>query len=162
MRDTDADRRFNDFVIRFANVNGSGWASANLFFARSILRMGVPIAPRNIFPSNIQGLPTWYEVRVTRKGWLGARGGTDMLVAMNAQTFEQDVAALEPGGYLFYNSTRPLPPWSCATTSCPRHAADRNLRRPISDPGSASSTEHRLCRRAGGAARYRARRSSRR
>ena len=100
----------NDFVIRFANVNGSGSSSANFLFARSILRMGVPIAPRNIFPSNIQGLPTWYEVRVSEEGWLGARGGADMLVAMNAQTFAQDVAALEPGGYLFYDSTRPLPP----------------------------------------------------
>ena len=100
----------NDFVIRFANVNGSGSASANLLFARSILRMGVPIAPRNIFPSNIQGLPTWYEVRVNEEGWLGARGGADVLVAMNPQTFAQDVAALEPGGYLFYDSTRPLPP----------------------------------------------------
>ena len=102
----------NDFVIRFANVNGSGSASANLLFARSILRMGVPIAPRNIFPSNIQGLPTWYEVRVSEDGWLGARGGADILVAMNAQTFAQDVAALEPGGYLFYDSSRPLPPSS--------------------------------------------------
>jgi 2-oxoglutarate ferredoxin oxidoreductase subunit alpha len=100
----------NDFVIRFANVNGSGSASANLLFARSILRMGVPIAPRNIFPSNIQGLPTWYEVRVSEEGWLGARGGAEILVAMNAQTFAQDVAALEPGGYLFYDSTRALPP----------------------------------------------------
>jgi 2-oxoglutarate ferredoxin oxidoreductase subunit alpha len=100
----------NDFVIRFANVNGSGSASANLLFARSILRMGVPIAPRNIFPSNIQGLPTWYEVRVSERGWLGARGGADMLVAMNPQTFVQDIAALDSGGYLFYDSTRPLPP----------------------------------------------------
>jgi 2-oxoglutarate ferredoxin oxidoreductase subunit alpha len=98
----------NDFVIRFANVNGSGSASANLLFARSILRMGVPIAPRNIFPSNIQGLPTWYEVRVTAEGWLGARGGTDLMVAMNPQTFAQDVASIEPGGYLFYDSSRPI------------------------------------------------------
>ncbi len=101
----------NDFVIRFSNVNGSGSSSANLLFARSILRMGVPIAPRNIFPSNIQGLPTWFEVRVSERGLLGARGGgADMLVAMNPQTFAQDVAALAPGGYLFYDSTRPLPP----------------------------------------------------
>jgi 2-oxoglutarate/2-oxoacid ferredoxin oxidoreductase subunit alpha len=100
----------NDFVIRFANVNGSGSASANLLFARSIMRMGVPIAPRNIFPSNIQGLPTWYEVRISEKGRLGARGGADILVAMNPQTFAQDIAAIEPGGYLFYDSTRPLPP----------------------------------------------------
>ena len=98
----------NDFVIRFANVNGSGSASANLLFARSILRMGVPIAPRNIFPSNIQGLPTWYEVRVSEAGFLGARGGSDILVAMNPQTFVQDVASIEPGGYLFYDSTRPI------------------------------------------------------
>jgi 2-oxoglutarate/2-oxoacid ferredoxin oxidoreductase subunit alpha len=98
----------NDFVIRFANVNGSGSASANLLFARSILRMGVPIAPRNIFPSNIQGLPTWYEVRVSEAAFLGARGGADILVAMNPQTFVQDLAAIEPSGYLFYDSTRPI------------------------------------------------------
>ncbi len=98
----------NDFVIRFANVNGSGSASANLLFARSILRMGVPIAPRNIFPSNIQGLPTWYEVRVSEAGFLGARGGADIMVAMNSQTFAQDLASIEPGGYLFYDSTRPI------------------------------------------------------
>ena len=99
----------NDFVIRFANVNGSGSASANLLFARSILRMGAPIAPRNIFPSNIQGLPTWYEVRVTGDGHLGARGGTDLMVAMNPQTFDKDVASIEAGGYLFYDSSRPIP-----------------------------------------------------
>ncbi len=98
----------NDFVIRFANVNGSGSASANLLFARSILRIGVPIAPRNIFPSNIQGLPTWYEVRVTADGYLGARGGIDVMVAMNPQTFDSDVASIEPGGYLLYDSSRPI------------------------------------------------------
>ena len=100
----------NDFVIRFANVNGSGSASANLLFARSIMRMGVPIAPRNIFPSNIQGLPTWYEVRVSEEGRLGARGGADIIVAMNPQTFAQDIAAIESGGYLFYDSSRPIAP----------------------------------------------------
>src|SRR6202040_1033892 len=71
--------------------------------------MGVPVAPRNIFPSNIQGLPTWYEVRVSEAGHLGARGGVDMMVAMNPQTWDQDVAGIEPGGYLFYDSTKPLP-----------------------------------------------------
>ena len=100
----------NDFVIKFANVNGSGSASANELFAKAILRMGVPVSPRNIFPSNIQGLPTWYEVRVTEQGWLGRRGGIGMMVAMNPQTWDADVAELEPGGYLFYDSTRPLPP----------------------------------------------------
>src|SRR4026208_725552 len=101
--------RVNDFVIRFANVNGSGSASANEMFARSVMRMGVPVSPRNIFPSNIQGLPTWYEVRVTEAGHLGARGGVDLMVAMNPQTFDKDVASIEKGGYLFYDSTRPMP-----------------------------------------------------
>jgi 2-oxoglutarate ferredoxin oxidoreductase subunit alpha len=100
----------NDFVVKFANVNGSGSASANELFAKAILRMGVPVSPRNIFPSNIQGLPTWYEVRVSEAGWLGRRGGIDMMVAMNPQTWDADVAEIEPGGYLFYDSTRPLPP----------------------------------------------------
>ena len=100
----------NDFVVKFANVNGSGSASANELFAKAILRMGVPVSPRNIFPSNIQGLPTWYEVRVSEHGWLGRRGGIDMMVAMNPQTWTQDVAEVEPGGYLFYDSTKSLPP----------------------------------------------------
>ena len=99
----------NDFVVKFANVNGSGSASANSMFAKSIIRMGVPVAARNIFPSNIQGLPTWYEVRVTEAGHLGARGGVDMMVAMNPQTFDKDIAGIEPGGYLFYDSTKELP-----------------------------------------------------
>ena len=99
----------NDFVVKFANVNGSGSASANGMFAKSILRMGVPVAARNIFPSNIQGLPTWFEVRVTEAGHLGRRGGVDLMVAMNPQTWDKDVAEIEPGGYLFYDSTKPLP-----------------------------------------------------
>ncbi|HSN19938.1 MAG TPA: 2-oxoacid:acceptor oxidoreductase subunit alpha [Usitatibacter sp.] len=100
----------NDFVVKFANVNGSGSASANTLFAKSIMRMGVPVSPRNIFPSNIQGLPTWYEVRVSEAGWLGRRGGVDLMVAMNPQTWDKDIAEIEPGGYLFYDSTKPLPP----------------------------------------------------
>src|SRR5438874_12147189 len=100
----------NDFVIKFANVNGSGSASANELFAKAFLRMGIPVSPRNIFPSNIQGLPTWYEVRVTEKGHLGRRGGVDLMVAMNPQTWAQDVAEIDPGGYLFYDNTKPLPP----------------------------------------------------
>ena len=100
----------NDFVVKFANVNGSGSASANELFARSLLRMGVPVSPRNIFPSNIQGLPTWYEVRVSERGYLARRGGVDLMVAMNPQTWDKDVAEIEPGGYLFYDSSKPLPP----------------------------------------------------
>ena len=100
----------NDFVVKFANVNGSGSASANSLFAKSIIRMGVPVAARNIFPSNIQGLPTWYEVRVSEAGHIGRRGGVDLMVAMNPQTWAQDVASIEPGGYLFYDCTKPMQP----------------------------------------------------
>ncbi len=105
-------RAVNDFVIKFANVNGSGSASANELFAKAVMRMGVPVSPRNIFPSNIQGMPTWYEARVCEQGYHGRRGGVDMMVAMNPQTWAQDVAEIEPGGYLFYDSTRALPPGS--------------------------------------------------
>ena len=99
----------NDFVVKFANVNGSGSASANELFARAILRMGVPVAPRNIFPSNIQGLPTWYEVRVNETGYHGRRGGVDLMVAMNPQTWDSDLKEIEAGGYLFYDNSKPLP-----------------------------------------------------
>ena len=99
----------NDFVVKFANVNGSGSASANELFARAILRMGVPVSPRNIFPSNIQGLPTWYEVRVTEASYLGRRGGVDMMVAMNPQTWDKDIKEIDVGGYLFYDSSKPMP-----------------------------------------------------
>jgi 2-oxoglutarate/2-oxoacid ferredoxin oxidoreductase subunit alpha len=99
----------NDFVVKFANVNGSGSASANGLFAKSILRMGIPASSRNIFPSNIQGLPTWFEVRINDIGHLGRRGGVDMMVAMNPETWDQDIAEIEPGGYLFYDSTKPMP-----------------------------------------------------
>ena len=105
---TSRIRGVNDFVIKFANVNGSGSASANEMFAKSFLRMGVPVSPRNIFPSNIQGLPTWYEVRVTEQGYLGRRGGVDMMVAMNPQTWDKDILEIEAGGYLLYDSTKPL------------------------------------------------------
>ncbi|MFZ1786812.1 MAG: 2-oxoacid:acceptor oxidoreductase subunit alpha [Saprospiraceae bacterium] len=98
----------NDFVVRFANVNGTGSASANNMFAKSIFRMGIPVAPKNIFPSNIQGLPTWYEVRVSEKGYLGRREGIDVMVAVNPQSFARDVADVKPGGYLIYDSTKPL------------------------------------------------------
>ncbi len=98
----------NDFVVKFANVNGSGSASANRLFVRSIIRMGVPVSARNIFPSNIQGLPTWYEVRVSEAGHLGRRGGVDLMVAMNPETWDADIAEIEPGGYLFHDSTKPV------------------------------------------------------
>jgi len=97
----------NDFVIKFATVNGSGSASANGMFAKTLFRMGIPVSPKNIFPSNIQGLPTWYEVRVSEKGYLARRDGIDLMVAMNPQSYLQDVSEIVPGGWLFYDSTMP-------------------------------------------------------
>ena len=88
----------NDFVVKFATVNGSGSASANAMFAKTLFRMGIPVAPKNIFPSNIQGLPTWYEVRVSGKGYLGRRDGIDLMVAMNPQSYTDDIAEVVPGG----------------------------------------------------------------
>jgi 2-oxoglutarate ferredoxin oxidoreductase subunit alpha len=129
----------NDFVVKFANVNGSGSASANEMFARAIIRMGVPVSPRNIFPSNIQGMPTWYEVRVSEKGWQGRRGGCDLMVALNAQTWDADIAEIESGGYLFYDSTKHVPAEKLRdditvigiplTAICAREFADPNQRR---------------------------------
>jgi len=100
--------KVNDFVVRFANVNGTGSASANFLFTKAIFRMGIPVTPKNIFPSNIQGLPTWYEVRVSEKGYLGRREGIDLVVAVNPQSFASDVASVRPGGYFLYDSSKNL------------------------------------------------------
>ena len=96
----------NDFVIKFANVNGTGSASANNMFAKSVFRMGIPVSPKNIFPSNIQGLPTWYEVRVNEQGYLGRREGCDFMVSMNPQSMKQDQLEVSPGGYFLYDNTK--------------------------------------------------------
>ena len=101
----DSIQSTNDFVIKFANVNGTGSASANQMFAKAIFRMGIPVSPKNIFPSNIQGLPTWFEVRVSEKGYLGQRGGVDISVAMNPQSYSKDIEEISEGGYLLYDST---------------------------------------------------------
>ena len=100
--------RINDLVVRFANVNGTGSASANNMFAKAIFRMGIPVSPKNIFPSNIQGLPTWYEVRVNEKAYLGRKEGIDIMVAVNAQSFDKDLKSVKSGGYLMYDSTKNL------------------------------------------------------
>jgi 2-oxoglutarate/2-oxoacid ferredoxin oxidoreductase subunit alpha len=105
-----AKQAVNDFVVKFANVNGTGSASANGMFAKAIFRMGIPVSPRNIFPSNIQGLPTWYEVRISDKGYLGRRGGVDLMLSVNPQSMQRDVKEVEPGGYFVYDSTKPLDP----------------------------------------------------
>ena len=98
---------YNDFVIRFANVNGTGSASANHLFAKALFRMGIPVTGKNLFPSNIQGLPTWYEVRASDKGYMSRRSHVDVMVAMNAQTYEKDLAEVGTGGFLIYDSTWP-------------------------------------------------------
>ncbi|MET0191936.1 MAG: 2-oxoacid:acceptor oxidoreductase subunit alpha [Hyphomicrobiaceae bacterium] len=97
----------NDFVVKFATVNGSGSASANTIFAKTLFRMGIPVSPKNIFPSNIQGLPTWYEVRVSEAGYVARREGIDLMVAMNPQSYKEDLTAIVPGGWLLYDSTLP-------------------------------------------------------
>ncbi|MEL7421675.1 MAG: 2-oxoacid:acceptor oxidoreductase subunit alpha [Bacteroidota bacterium] len=98
----------NDLVIRFANVNGTGSASANNMFSKAVFRMGLPVSPKNIFPSNIQGLPTWYEVRINENGYLGRRAGIDIMVAVNPQSFQQDILSVRTGGYFIYDSTKPF------------------------------------------------------
>ena len=105
---SDTNSKVNDFVVRFANVNGTGSASANFLFTKAIFRMGIPVTPKNIFPSNIQGLPTWYEVRVSEKGYLGRRSGVDLLVAVNPQSMAADVKSVRRGGYLLYDSSKKL------------------------------------------------------
>ena len=106
----DEQHKINDFVIRFANVNGTGSASANALFTKAVFRMGVPVTPKNIFPSNIQGLPTWYEVRVSEKGYLGRREGIDLMIAVNPQSMKKDYADVSSDGYFLYDSSKPLPP----------------------------------------------------
>ena len=98
----------NDFVIKFANVNGTGSASANNMFAKAIFRMGLPMSAKNIFPSNIQGLPTWYVIRVNEKGHVGRRGGIDIMLSVNPQSMAKDVQEVRPGGYFVYDNTKPL------------------------------------------------------
>jgi 2-oxoglutarate/2-oxoacid ferredoxin oxidoreductase subunit alpha len=101
--------RINDFVIKIATVNGTGSASANMLLMKSIFRSGIPVMGKNYFPSNIQGLPTWYEIRVTKHGYVACSGRVDIMVAMNAETYSKDVREVSPGGYLLYDSTWPRP-----------------------------------------------------
>jgi len=109
LHSADAADRVNDFDIKLANVNGTGSASANTLLMKSIFRMGIPVMGKNYFPSNIQGLPTWYEIRVTRDGYVARSGRVDMMVAMNAETYAKDLKEVNAGGYLVYDSTWPRP-----------------------------------------------------
>ena len=101
--------RINDFVLKVGTVNGTGSASANGLLLKAIFRMGIPVVGKNVFPSNIQGLPTWYEIRVTEDGYKGRSGDVDIMVAMNAETYERDLASVTSGGVLLYDSTWPRP-----------------------------------------------------
>ncbi|MEQ9564061.1 MAG: 2-oxoacid:acceptor oxidoreductase family protein, partial [Woeseiaceae bacterium] len=99
--------RVNDVVIKIGTVNGTGSASANGLLLKSIFRMGIPVVGKNYFPSNIQGLPTWYEIRVTGDGYQSRSDRVDIMVAMNAQTYAKDLAEVSSGGWLIYDSTWP-------------------------------------------------------
>jgi 2-oxoglutarate/2-oxoacid ferredoxin oxidoreductase subunit alpha len=107
LQSAESQDRLNDFVIKLANVNGTGSASANALLMKSIFRMGIPVMGKNYFPSNIQGLPTWYEIRVTREGYVARSGRVDLMVAMNAETYAKDLKEVSSGGYLIYDSTWP-------------------------------------------------------
>ena len=99
--------RINDFVLKIATVNGTGSASANGLLMKALFRMGIPVTGKNLFPSNIQGLPTWYEVRANHLGYMSRSGRVDVMVAMNVQTYQKDLAEVSPGGFLIYDSTWP-------------------------------------------------------
>ena len=101
--------RVNDFAIKIATVNGTGSASANTLLMKSIFRSGIPVMGKNYFPSNIQGLPTWYEIRVSKDGYVARSGKVDIMVCMNAETYARDVREVAAGGYLIYDSTWPRP-----------------------------------------------------
>ena len=96
---------YNELVIKFANVNGSGSASANTFCAKSLYRMGIPISAKNIFPSNIQGLPTWYEITISESEKLARKEKVDVMVAMNAQTYASDIDEVASGGTFIYDNS---------------------------------------------------------
>jgi len=100
--------RVNDFAFKIGTVNGTGSASANSLLMQAIYRMGIPVSGKNVFPSNIQGLPTWYEIRVSRDGYMARPRDVDLVVALNPETYKKDVAAVRPGGYLLYDSSWPL------------------------------------------------------
>ena len=112
------DVAINDFAFKIATVNGTGSASANGLLMQAIFRMGIPVTGKNVFPSNIQGLPTWYEIRVSKDGYTARPAHVDLVVALNPETYAKDVAAVRPGGYLIYDSSWPLDRRArCARTS---------------------------------------------
>ena len=151
------DVAINDFAIKLANVNGTGSASANGLLMQAIFRMGIPVSGKNLFPSNIQGLPTWYEIRVNKDGHTARALDYDLMVAMNSQTYAQDIREVRPGGYVLYDSTWPLDPHlHRARCDLPRRPAGGHVQPQLPRFARAHpDEEHRLRRRAGGDSRCR-------
>jgi Pyruvate/2-oxoacid:ferredoxin oxidoreductase gamma subunit len=151
--------RVNDFVIKLANVNGTGSASANTLLMKSIFRMGVPVMGKNYFPSNIQGLPTWYEIRISKDGYVSRSGRVDVMVAMNAETYAKDVREVSAGGFLIFDSdVAALGRARPRRHHDPRRAAREALQRELrgrSQPHP--DEEHHVCGAARSAARDRCR-----
>ena len=149
--------RVNDFAIKLANVNGTGSASANGLLMQAIFRMGIPVSGKNLFPSNIQGLPTWYEIRVNKDGYTARALDYDLMVAMNSQTYARDISEVRSGGYVLYDSSWPLDPAAASRRrDLPRRPARRDVQRELPRSARAhSDEEHRLRRRADRGARHR-------
>ena len=149
--------RINDFALKLANVNGTGSASANGLLMQAIFRMGIPVSGKNLFPSNIQGLPTWYEIRVNKDGHTARALDYDLVVAMNSETYARDVKEVRSGGYLLYDSSWPLDAVAVAPRRhLPGRAAGADVQRDLQGLARADpDEEHRLPRRAGRAARHR-------
>ena len=121
--------RVNEFAFKIATANGTGSASANGLIMQAIFRMGVPVTGKNVFPSNIQGLPTWYEIRVNKNGYTARTPHFDLMVALNPATYAKDVAEVRAGGWLMYDSTWPLDAAEASRRHLPRHSARRDVQR---------------------------------
>jgi Pyruvate/2-oxoacid:ferredoxin oxidoreductase gamma subunit len=138
----------NDFSIKLANVNGTGSASANSLLMQAIFKMGIPVSGKNLFPSNIQGLPTWYEIRVNKTGYTARALDYDLMIAMNSQTYEQDIADVRQGGYVLFDSSWPLDVGPATRgRDFPRRAARPDVPRKFQRPARAHSHEERRLRR---------------
>ena len=146
----------NDFAFKIGTVNGTGSASANGLIMQAIFRMGIPVSGKNVFPSNIQGLPTWYEIRVNKDGYTARSSRFDLVVALNPATYQRDVAEIRPGGFLLYDSSWPV---DAALRRdghhAVRHSVREAVRRGVRGRSRASAdAQHCVCRRARGAARH--------
>ena len=148
--------RTNEFAFKIATANGTGSASANGLIMQAIFRMGIPVTGKNVFPSNIQGLPTWYEIRVDKHGYTARTPHFDLMAALNPATYQKDIQEVRSGGWLLYDSTWPLDPrLTRPDVTYLGHSPRRDVQRAVRRPARAHpDEEHRLCRRAGGAPRH--------